>query len=640
MAATRRLVAIMFTDMVGYTASTQTDEAAALRLLHEEEDLVRPLLSAHHGREVKSTGDGFLVTFDNSLAAVECAIAIQQTLSIRNAQKDVLPIRLRIGVHFGDVEERGGDIFGDAVNLAARIQAYATPHGICLSGPVYGEVRDKIPHAIEPLGSRSLKNVRFPVEVYRVVLPWDRPAALEDDEPRTRIAVLPLDNISPDAKDAYIAEGLTEELISRLSKLHELRVIARTSVGQYRSTEKSVAQIGAELSVAWLLEGSVRKAGDRLRITLQLIDVASQEHVWSESYDRQLDDVFALESEIAETMAGVLQVTLLDPERESIRKRPTTNVPAYELYLKGIHAARQTTSEALDEAVRFFTEATRLDPSFSLAYSALANLLILRAGDSLPPREAFSAAKGWVTKALELDPNSADAHAASGNLALQYDHDWSAAEKEFRRAISLNPSNSTAHFWYGILLMVVKKFEAASGELRAAAALDPLWDLPKLWMGEVFELSGDSAAAIALAEERRDQRPEDAAAHIRLGWLLFWAGRTQEARQEARLAAGAVTAFDRAERARLWAMLGKPDEARGLLAEWEATPRTKYINPAWVAAVYVAVGEPERALAWLEHDREQGSMALCIEYQSRAFDPIRHDPRFRSMVAGLRLPSD
>ncbi|MGP8077692.1 MAG: adenylate/guanylate cyclase domain-containing protein [Thermoplasmata archaeon] len=230
---------------------------------------------AHEGREIKSTGDGFLVEFDSALRAVQCAIDIHQNLAERNAMPSVTPIRLRIGVHLGDVEERDGDIFGDSVYVASRIEPLADPGGICISEPVFGQVRNKISNQFEKLEPKALKNVRYPLDVYRVVLPWTGGPPPARSPGPARLAVLPFVNISPDPNDEYFADGLTEEMITVLSQLRELRVIARTSVSQYQANPKSVSQIGAELGVDAVLEGSVRKSVDQLRITVQLIDVGT-----------------------------------------------------------------------------------------------------------------------------------------------------------------------------------------------------------------------------------------------------------------------------------------------------------------------------------------------------------------------------
>jgi len=629
----------MFTDMVGFSAAMQADEAGTLTLLKEQEELVRPLFAAEHGREVKSTGDGFLVEFDSALHAVQCAIDIHRRLHERNSQEGVKPIKLRIGVHLGDIEERGNDIFGDAVNIAARIEPLARAGGICISDPVFTQVRNKVPNKFEKLLPKKLKNIRYPMELYRVALPWEAAEAPTGEIPRSRLAVLPLTNISPDPTDEYFADGLTEELISALSKIRELRVIARTSVNQYKASSKPVSQIGAELDVASVLEGSVRKSGNRLRITLQMVDTATQEPIWATTYDRELDDVFAIQTEIAEKTAGALRLQLLDPDRESIRKKSTSNLVAYNLYLKGIHAARTATYEGYSGSIKFLDEAIREDPEFSPAYSYLANIYMLLMGETLAPHDTFPRAKVLVSKALQLDPNSSEAHTARGNLALQHEQDWETSEREFKWAISINPSNANAHFWYAMLLLAVQRFDEAAGELRTTIELDPLWELPKIWMMVAHFAAGDFEAAIAAAEEERDRNPNEPGPHIDLGMMYARSGRVEEAQTEAELSAGEVSEYDRLNRAVLWARLGRPEEARSLVAEGEEAARTRYVNPSRMAALFSALGEKEKALEWLERDYREGTRGLWFDYQLMAFDPLRSDPSFHAMLTRLKLPT-
>ncbi len=638
MEATRRLAAVMFTDMVGFTAAAQADEAAALKLLHEQEALVRPVIAADQGREVKSTGDGFLVEFDSALHAVQCAVDIHRRLHERNEVSTGPPISLRIGVHIGDVEARGEDIFGDTVNLAARIETAARAGGICISDQVYAQVRNKIPNPIEKLAPKKLKNVRFPLDLYRVTLPWDGAGAPSGEASRTRIAVLPLRNISPDPSDAYLADGLTEELITTLSKIRDLRVIARSSVSGLKLAEKSVTEIGAELDVGSVLEGSVRKAGGRLRISLQLFDSSSQEPIWADSYDRDLADIFAVQTEIAERTAVALRLELLDPDRATLRRNAPSSQEAYERYLKGISAAHQATYEGYRDSITYFEEAIRLDPGYPPPYSALANICVLLAGETIAPSDAFPRARELVAKALELDPNSSEAHTAKGNLALQQSQDWTTSEREFKWAISINPSNASAHFWYATLLASLQRFDEAADQLRRTIELDPLWSLPKVRLMDAHFAAGELEAALSAAEEERDRNPRDPGPHIDLGTIYARAGRWVDARREAELSAGDVSDYDRMNRAVLWARLGEPAEAQRLIAETLAPSHGTYVNASRIAALYAAIGDRDHAFVWLDRDYRDGMRALWFDYQLMAFDPIRADPEFHSMLERLHLP--
>ena len=370
----RRLAAIMFTDMVGYTALGQRNESLSLALVEEQRKLIRPILARHNGREVKTIGDAFLVDFPNALDAVRCAYDIQRAirefnLSLASDKR----IHLRIGVHVGEVVESLGDISGDAVNVASRIEPLAEDGGVCLTRQVYDHVRSKVDLPLSSLGPKSLKNVTEPVEVYKMVMPWEKEIAVMSAQlDKTRIAVLPFTNMSSNPEEGYFADGMTEELITSLSGVRQLTVIARTSVMGYKGTTKKVREIGRELEVGSVLEGSVRKAGNKVRITAQLIDAATEGHLWAQNYDRQLEDVFAIQSEIAEKVAGELRIRLVDSERSVIEKKATENTEAYTSFLRGRELLREGTLDSTQQAIGFYEKAIELDPRFARAYVGLA----------------------------------------------------------------------------------------------------------------------------------------------------------------------------------------------------------------------------------------------------------------------------
>ena len=374
----RRLAAVMFTDIVGYSSLTQKDERLALELLEEHRKIVRPIVARHNGHEIKTMGDAFLIEFGSALEATRCAIDVQKTLQDHNEQSTVeRRIHLRIGIHLGDVLQRQSDVLGDAVNIASRIEPLAEAHGVCISQQVYDQVRNKIDCTIEDLGPHQLKNIEYPINVYRV-LPLHRSSEITKISlDKKRIAVLPFLNISPDPNDAYFADGLTEELIARLSTISGFEVIARTSIMRFRGTTKSVGEIGKELKSGTVLEGSVRKAANRLRVTAQLIDATTEKHLWVQNYDRQLEDVFAIQTEVAQNVSDALETQLLSEEREHIEKKPTHDIGAYEFYLKGRYFWNERYKESLEKAIKYFEEAIKRDPRFALAYSGLADSYIV-----------------------------------------------------------------------------------------------------------------------------------------------------------------------------------------------------------------------------------------------------------------------
>jgi adenylate cyclase len=638
----RRLAAIMFTDMVGYSALAQVDEASALAVLDRHNQLLRPIFSKYGGREIKTVGDAFLVEFESALDAVRCALQLQRSLRDYNAASaDEGKVRIRIGIHVGDVVEIDGDLLGDAVNIASRIEALADPEGISVTQQVYDQVQNKIATRFVKLPSVSLKNIRLPMSVYRVVLPWSSERV---DGPHSRgigglnLAVLPLANISPDPNDEYFADGLTEELISQLSQVRDLTVIARTSVLPYKLAPKSIAQVGSELGVDTILEGSVRKAGSRMRITLQLIDVDSQHHMWASSYDRDVGDVFAVQTDIAERTAGALRLELSKTRRPRLTRMPTADPAAYDLYLRGLVAASDPDETVIQEAVRCFEEATRLDPTFAEAFAAWANLFVIAAGDYLPMREVIPKARVLVARALELDPGSSDAHAALANIALQYDHDWVQAESEFEKAITLNPSNAVAYRFYTLLLIVLERFDEAREMCRRAIRLDPGRDSQQSTLAWAELESGNFDAAFAYAEKARDNHPGSVGNHVLLGTFYLAAGRKQDALREADSPLDGATEDNRFDHALLNALVGRGEAAREVAARAERGEAKSYTSATHLAMLYAALGERGRALDLLEQDFRDGDRILWLHHRGVYFDSIREDPRFVALLREYGLP--
>jgi len=638
-ASQRRLAAILFTDLVGFTASAQSDEREALDRLREQEKLVRPLFQEHEGREVKSTGDGALVEFASALKATECAFALQKALHERNAKTAAAPLLMRIGIHLGDVEGRGADIFGDAVNVASRVVAASEPEGICLTQQVYDQVHGKLRVPIEPLGTQELKGVKTPLALYRIALPWARSALAPEAGPVPRVAVLPLLSLSPDRGDEYFADGLTEELISILSRVRELRVIARTSVARFKAASTPVQEVGRELGVTAVLEGSVRKAGDRLRITLQLVDVKTQEPLWSERFDRVLEDVFEIQSEVAERTARALKLRLLGEERSDARERPTESMEAYGAYLRGLHAVHDGGEDAGEVAQRFFEEAIRADPSFASAYAQLANTIVGSLGETRPARATIPRVRELVSKALELNPRSSDAHVAYANLLMQADLDWTHAESELQTALVLNPSSTLAHQWYALLLRALQRFDEARRELETALRLDPSSRGVKALLASVLRLSGDVSRANEFVRAAFVTEEELQGREVTRAYSCFMGGDREGARALALTVTEPVGASIRLDWAVLMALLGDPHQADHLLQELEVARTSRYVSNLQFAALHSALGHAEQALALLEEDLKEGDRGLWFVYQGVAWDPIRTDPRFTQMLSDMRLPT-
>jgi adenylate cyclase len=493
----RKLAAIMFTDIVGYTSLTQKNETVAMELLGEQRTLVRPILLRHGGREVKTIGDAFLIEFESALEAVRCAFDLQQSLHELNSDRPIdRKIFLRIGVHLGDVIHTQNDVYGDAVNIASRIEPLATPGGACISEQVYDHVKNKSDFQLLSIGKKELKNVGEQIEVFRVVFPWERLDSVGAALDKKRIAVLPFTNMSSDPEEGYFADGMTEELITSLSGVRQLTVIARTSVMGYKGTTKKVKEIGKELEVGTMLEGSVRKAGNRVRITAQLIDTATEGHIWAQNYDRQLEDVFAIQSEIAEKVAGELEIRLVEDEKRVIERRPTGNTEAYTLFLRGRELIRERTEASLRQALGILERAIILDPTFAKAHASVAACYTELVTDNYEPYEqVMPKADISIRKALQIDPELADAHATLARVQFQED-DIQGCETEARRAIELNPSLAEAHFVLSNVFLTRGETEEGIIAAESCYKLDPVMPRYAERLGQFYFYLGMESKAL------------------------------------------------------------------------------------------------------------------------------------------------
>ena len=637
MAATRRLAAIMFTDMVGSTESAQDNEALALRLRHEQASIIRPLFAAHQGREIKSMGDGFLAEFESALRAVQCGIDIQEHFHERNAQPGVTPIKVRIGIHLGDVEQHENDIFGDAVNIASRIEPLASPGGVCISGEVFSQIRNKISDKLEKISSTALKGVRVPVEIYAVMLPWTRASTPSDSSGPLRLAVLPFTNMSPDPADLYFADGLTEELITVLSHLRELRVIARTSVMQYKTTTKEVSEIGTNLGVAWVMEGSVRRAGNRLRITAQLIDAASQEHVWAKSFDRELDDVFVIQSEIAREVAEALKIQLLPSETARLGAKPSVQPESYLAYLKGQSLlVSRWSEEAFRGAKQQFELALSIDPTNARAHAGLADACLhLKWGRFLRPNDpGMPEIQRHVTRALELDSSLAEAHCGLAAI-LWEEWDNVGAQREYQRALALNPSLAQAHYDYGHLLITFARGEEALAHLQLSCQLDPGSVSYQHWLtGLLLNLRRTDEAAVQL--ERLRRLTEGGEEFLRAyGFYLYTQSKFEEVLQNAER----LRDSEEAANQRIWAYsaLGRHTEAWRLIEEAESQAEKPAIQTS--AMWRALVGDLDGCFALLNQAADSNELAIQVWRLEPALGSVRADPRFAMLLKKMKIPS-
>lgn len=627
----------MFTDMVGYTSLTQKDESSAINLLKNYRSALRSCLTAHRGREIKTMGDGFLVEFASALEAVDCALSMRASLEKKNLSLDPEEkIKLRIGIHLGDVIHEGNDLYGDSVNVASRIQPLAGPGEIYMTQQVYDHVRNHIKSPVEHIGKVSVKNVELPVDVYKIAAPTEYVASTPT-RPLTghRIVILPFANISPHSGDEYFADGMTEELISAVSKVSGLRVVSRTSAMKYKGTNKSGPEIARELSCDIALEGSVRKAGKKLRINVDLVDVQKDERVWSQTYDRELQDVFAIQSDIAGSVAQALKVHLLTTEKESIEKRSTEDIGAYDFYLKGLHYKNEGTESGYRRAIRYFEQAIRKDSKFAMAYAGLAeSYQRLATEEILSAKEGFPKAERFASKALELDNTIPEAHATLGVVLEDYYWDFRGAEKEFIQALALNPSYGRVCKSYGVHLALMGKLDQAVSEIGRAKQLNPLaLDLNEC-ASVIYDWANRYEDSLQACQTMLKIDEEYFPAYVHLAEAQAHQKMFDEAlktmKKAWKLSKGEL--YVKGRMAYLHALSGNQVEAKKILEELEEASKRKHVSPITFARIYCGLGDTNKALDFLEkayEARDGGVTALNAQWQ---WAKLRSSPRFTRLL--------
>ena len=482
----RRLAAVLAADMVGYSRLMEVDETGTLaRLKTHRIELIDPAIAKNRGRIIKTTGDGMLVEFHSVADAVLCAAEVQRRMARRNT--DVAParwIQFRIGINLGDVIVEGNDIFGDGVNVAARLEMLAEPGGICVSGAVRDQVGQRLEDVeFEDLGDQSVKNIARPIRVFRVRLEKDPKTAPENPKDaavapaiskKPSIAVLPLVNMSGDPEQEFFADGLTEDIITELSRFHELLVISRNSTFVYKGKAVKVQEVAREFGVDYILEGSVRKAGDRIRATVQLIDAETDRHIWAERYDRKLEDIFAIQDEMTRAIVATLPGRVEAATHDRAKRKPTDNMAAYECVLAAKVLHHRSTREDNAEAQRLLNRALALDPNYAHAHAWKACVLGQTwVYDWCADREVtFQQVAAELEITLALDDNDSDVHRILAALNLNRDdHDKAAYHQE--RALTLNPNYDLVVVQQGELLTWLGRPEEGIDWIRKAMRLNP-----------------------------------------------------------------------------------------------------------------------------------------------------------------------
>ena len=613
----RKLVAVLAADVVGYARLMEADEEGTLQALKAHRaELLEPKIAEHRGRTVKLAGDGALIEFGSLLDAVRCAVEIQNGMTRRNAE--VPPARrivLRVGINHGDVMVEGDDLYGDGVNVAARLEALAEPGGICLSGTSHDMIQGRLDVPFRDLGLHEIKNIKRPVRVWA----WgEEAAAIEGDRRQQRtgrpsVAVLPFTNMSGDAEQEYFADGITEDIITDLSKVSGLFVVARNSSFTYKGKPVKVQQVSQDLDVRYIVEGSVRKASNRVRITAQLVDGESGGHLWADRYDRDLTDIFAVQDEITHGIVDALKVRLLPQESRAIRKAPTTNVEAYQFYLRGRQFCNRHSMRSYEVARRMFARAIELDPGYAQGHAGIADCdacrcLLSHHDVSIDGILAASA------RALELDPDLAEAHASRG-LALSINGQNDEAEREFERSLELDPELFEGHYFYARACVEQGRHADAARHFERAAEVAPD-DYQSLMLlaaacralGRKSDAADADRRCLERAQRELERHPVNPRAAYCGAHALVSAGEPEQARQWAERALWTdpddyLVLYNVAC---VYARLGTRDEALQLLERAMARAHPKH-------------------MAWLRHDRD--------------FDGLRDDLRFEALFQAIPAPA-
>jgi adenylate cyclase len=527
--ANRRLAGILAADVVGYSAMVGTDEPGTLaRVRSLRGEVVEPVAATHGGRLFKTTGDGFLIAFASAVQALRCAIAIQERL---RSEPDGL--RLRIGVHQGEVVAEGDDLLGDGVIIAARLEPLAEPGGICISARVREDAAGKMVLEVNDLGTPELKGIAGKVQVFRVRLGMpERPALLLPDRPS--VAVLAFTNMSGDLEQEYFSDGIADDIITELSRSRALFVIARNSSFTYKGRAVDVKQVARELGVRYVIEGSVRRSGGRARVTAQLIDAETGNHVWAERYDRDVNEVFAVQDEITAAVVAAIQPAIADAELQRTMRKAPENLGAWEAYQRGLWHMRKAGPLDSEQAQTFFQRAMSLDASFAPACAAMASTYLLQGAiyATRPLQDALGLASYWARRAIEIDANDAEAHAAlawstsgTGDLAAAWEH--------LSLALASNPNSAWANCIKGGLLAYGGRQSEGRQALLIALRLSPRDPLEAFSLGllaAAYYFEHDYARALEAARRAVSRYPALPMGHRFLAVTLGQLGRADEAR--------------------------------------------------------------------------------------------------------------
>jgi len=638
----RKLAAIMFSDMSGYTALMQQNEQLAREKRRRLKEVLEKTAAEFNGEVLQYYGDGALSIFNSAIDGVKCAIEIQQTLKLEPA------VDLRIGLHSGDISMEDETIYGDGVNIASRIESLAVTGSILISGKVYDEIKNQQNLSAREMGYFEFKNVAEPLRVYAVdaagiIVPSRDELKGKTKQPVNRLAVLPFVNMSADPDNEYFSDGISEELLNVFSKVEGLQVTSRTSAFAFKGKNTDIREIGIQLNVDRILEGSVRKSGNHVRITAQLINAADGYHIWSENFDRDLNDIFKVQDEISGIIVNKCRENLTAKEHyEKLVKEPVQNLEAYNLYLKGLHFYNKVTPKDFRSSIEYFEKAIALEPHYANAYAMTAEAYaFLGSTGQMQPKEAFALVHKYSDKAIQIDSSLSTGYAAKGSAYLLYDWKWNEAYDSLQKAIELNPAATDAHQLLSFYYLITGKNSDAVAVMEQAHRVDPLSPIVSKSLVDAYLISGRADDALKQAELLLEMYPQIRAALELKGWCVGAKGDWQKAAEifeEVRLAIGhplkGYTPLGCA-----YANSGDTEKALSCIAkieEWQAAEPGIVVD-ADLAMIWLSLGEVDKGFYHLFQcvEKRMGPAAIIIEHP--AFKVPHNDPRYQELKQKMNL---
>ena len=645
MLQSRQLAAIMFTDIVGYSALMGDDEERAFELLNKSRLLQKPLIEQFGGRWIKELGDGILATFSTVTDGVNCACSIMKGCI------EVTGLQLRIGIHHAEVVFENGDVFGDGVNIASRLQTIAPVGGICISESVRNNVANRKEIKTRFIKEEILKHIKEPVRIYEVVFDVAEPSlhpgkSLHNEAmkaiPEKSIAVLPFINMSNDPDQEFFSDGMSEEILNSLSHLKDLKVASRTSSFQFKGKNIDLREIGNNLGVGTVLEGSVRKQGNKLRITAQLINVEDGFHLWSEKYDRNMDDIFSIQDEIALAVTENLKVILLESDKDIITKNLTQNAEAYECYLKGrFYLNKRFLLQSLEQ----FKKAADIDPDFAKAYAGLADAyIILGFYNILPAKETMPRAKQAAEAAIQMDHSLCEPYCSLGMYYASFEWNWNEAKQNFLKSIQLNSRYIQSHVWFGhyFLAWIEGNFEEGIRHLDIAIALEPHNAMSYVNKYAVVLTIGKYEEAFQIARQGYEMDTDSLIGTRIMGLAYLNEKQYAEAIRYLELASkiSNQAAFNQVDLINLYTSIGSMNKAGAVFEDLKLRLKEgKYVSLCLMSFASGFLGQIDEAIHWLERAYEEHDAYLCIlKYYPWVPAGLRQDSRFQSFLDKMNFP--